>query len=74
MEYLRVPRDVRLETVAETLDFSHQALSERLRCAPETMIESTLTQHDSPRNHSSSGPAPMGEGLVDSGDERASTD
>ena len=64
MGYFGVPRDVDLETVAETLNISHQALSERLRRAHETMIESTLTQHDSPQS----------EELAESGDERESTD
>lgn len=50
MGYFSVPRGTDLQTVAETLDISHQALSERLRRAHETMIESTLTQHDSPQN------------------------
>ncbi|WP_368276914.1 helix-turn-helix domain-containing protein [Halocatena pleomorpha] len=44
MGYFKVPRDVGLETVAETLDISHQALSERLRRAHQTLIGSTIGQ------------------------------
>lgn len=74
MGYFGVPRGADLETVAETLDISHQALSERLRRAHETMIESMLTQHNSPQDHYSNGLARTGKGLLESGDERASTD
>lgn len=42
MGYFTVPREVDLDTVAETLDISHQALSERLRRAHRTLIETTL--------------------------------
>ncbi len=44
MGYFKVPRDAGLDTVAETLDISHQALSERLRRAHQTLIGSTIGQ------------------------------
>ena len=40
--YYEVPRDVDLGVLAETLDISHQALSERLRRATGSLIENTL--------------------------------
>lgn len=44
MGYFAVPREVNLVTVAETLDVSHQAVSERLRRAHHTLIKTTLGQ------------------------------
>lgn len=44
MGYFKVPRDAGLDTVAETLDISHQALSERLRRAHQTLIGITIGQ------------------------------
>jgi predicted DNA binding protein len=40
--YFAVPRDADLEAIATEMDISHQALSERLRRAHETLIEETL--------------------------------
>lgn len=45
MGYFTVPREVSLAEVAEALDISHQALSERLRRAHQTLIEITLCRH-----------------------------
>ncbi len=44
MGYFAVPRKVNLVSVAESLDVSHQAASERLRRAHHTLIETTLGQ------------------------------
>lgn len=49
MGYFAVPREVDLVTVAETLDLSHQAVSERLRRAHHTLIEITLGQRGAVR-------------------------
>ena len=40
--YFEVPRESSLEDVAEALDISHQALSERLRRGTSALIEDTL--------------------------------
>jgi predicted DNA binding protein len=40
--YYEVPRDLDASALAETLDISHQALSERLRRATGNLIENTL--------------------------------
>jgi predicted DNA binding protein len=41
--YYEVPRDIDMSALAETLDISHQALSERLRRATGSLIETTLS-------------------------------
>lgn len=48
MGYFTVPREVDLQTVADELAISHQALSERLRRAHKTMIETTLCRQGAP--------------------------
>ena len=40
--YYEVPRDIDMAALAETLDISHQALSERMRRATGSLIENTL--------------------------------
>jgi hypothetical protein len=40
--YFEVPREVTLEELADQLDVSHQALSERLRRAIDALVEDTL--------------------------------
>lgn len=40
--YFRVPRQITLDELAEILDISHQALSERLRRAHDALIRETL--------------------------------
>jgi predicted DNA binding protein len=40
--YYEVPRDIDMGVLAETLDISHQALSERLRRATASLIENTI--------------------------------
>lgn len=48
MGYFTVPREVDLQTVADELAISHQALSERLRRAHKTLIETTLYRQGTP--------------------------
>ena len=43
--YFTIPRETSLAALAEQLDISHQALSERLRRATGTLVESTLITH-----------------------------
>jgi predicted DNA binding protein len=40
--YYKIPRDIDIDTLADSLDISHQALSERLRRATSSLIENTL--------------------------------
>ncbi|WP_254544275.1 bacterio-opsin activator domain-containing protein [Halomarina pelagica] len=40
--YFRVPRETGLDALADDLDISHQALSERLRRGTEALVEETL--------------------------------
>ncbi len=40
--YFEIPRQISMEELAETLDISHQALSERLRRAYETLVNEEL--------------------------------
>jgi predicted DNA binding protein len=40
--YYQVPRENNLEDIADDLDISHQALSERIRRATQTLIEETV--------------------------------
>ena len=40
--YYSIPRDAAAQDLAEEMDTSHQALSERLRRAHETLVESTV--------------------------------
>jgi predicted DNA binding protein len=48
--YFAVPRDVDLEAVADGMEISHQALSERLRRAHQALIgETLLAKSDSPQ-------------------------
>lgn len=49
MGYYGVPREAKLECVAEDLQVSHQALSERLRRGHRNLIEKTLCQSTTPR-------------------------
>lgn len=44
--YFSVPREISTEELAERLDVSHQAVSERLRRGTETLIRSTLGDPD----------------------------
>jgi predicted DNA binding protein len=46
--YFRVPRDIDLDDLADGLDISHQALSERLRRGHETLIGKTLESGTDP--------------------------
>jgi len=46
MDYYEVPRGITLDGLADSLDISHQALSERLRRGHRNLIETTLC--DSP--------------------------
>lgn len=41
--FYAIPRDVTLQDLADELDISHQALSERLRRAHRTLVEQALT-------------------------------
>lgn len=50
MGYFAVPREADLQSVANELAISHQALSERLRRAHKTMIETTLCRQGAPAN------------------------
>ena len=43
--YFTVPREITLKELAEQRDSSHQALSEQLRRATGTLVESTLITH-----------------------------
>jgi predicted DNA binding protein len=43
MGYFEVPRSVTLQEIAEEFDVSHQAVSERLRRATNTLVEDALT-------------------------------
>lgn len=43
--YYDVPREVSLVDLAEKLDISHQALSERLRRAHETLVDASVNGH-----------------------------
>ena len=45
--YFDIPRGVDLDDLADELDISHQALSERLRRGHEVLIEETLLAHSS---------------------------
>jgi len=49
MDYYEVPRGATLECVAEDLQVSHQALSERLRRGHRNLIEKTLCQSTTTR-------------------------
>jgi predicted DNA binding protein len=40
--YYKVPRDIDIDGLADALDISHQALSERFRRATSSLIENTL--------------------------------
>jgi predicted DNA binding protein len=46
--YFRVPRDVDLDDLADDMDISHQALSERLRRGHETLLRETLLDGTDP--------------------------
>lgn len=47
-DYYRVPREITLDGLADELDISHQALSERLRRGHRNIIETTLQQRPTP--------------------------
>lgn len=44
--YFEIPRGISMEELADELDISHQALSERLRRAYETLVDSELQPAD----------------------------
>jgi len=48
MDYYDVPRAATIETVAEELQVSHQALSERLRRGHRNLIQATLRESPTP--------------------------
>lgn len=50
MDYYDVPRGVTLEGVAEELQISHQALSERLRRGHRNLIQTALCESPTPLN------------------------
>lgn len=53
--YYEVPRENNLEEIADDLDISHQALSERMRRATQALIEDTiLVSPQSENSHASS--------------------
>lgn len=47
--YYSIPREVNLEELAEPLDVSHQAVSERLRRGVESLVETTLAAQSEER-------------------------
>lgn len=49
MGYYDVPRDVTMSELADTLDVSHQALSERLRRAHASLVERALSSSNAER-------------------------
>ncbi|WP_336364739.1 helix-turn-helix domain-containing protein [Halalkalicoccus salilacus] len=53
--YFTVPRETSLADLAEQLETSHQALSERLRRATHNLVESTLVTHIDGSDEQSSG-------------------
>lgn len=52
MGYYEVPRDITLDDLAEELQVSHQALSERLRRGHRNLIETTLCESSRPLKNS----------------------
>lgn len=64
MDYFTVPREVDLQTVADELAISHQALSERLRRAHKTMIETTLCRQGALADTGSTQPTPADEAML----------
>ncbi|WP_282190242.1 helix-turn-helix domain-containing protein [Halocatena salina] len=56
MGYFKVPRDTSLAAVAESLDISHQALSERLRRAHQTLIGTMIRQQGSAQTTTKTAP------------------
>jgi hypothetical protein len=44
--YYEIPRETDLKDMAEDMDISHQALSERIRRGTETLVQDTLMMHE----------------------------
>jgi hypothetical protein len=49
-EYFAAPRETSLSELAEQLETSHQALSERIRRATDNLVESALITHSDESN------------------------
>jgi predicted DNA binding protein len=65
--YFAVPRDVDLEGLADGLDISHQALSERLRRGHQTLIGETLLPKSDPPQQSGTDDDPNDDSSVPPG-------
>jgi predicted DNA binding protein len=65
--YFAVPRDADLEDVADGLDISHQALSERLRRGHQALIGETLLPKSDPPQQSGTDDDPSDDGSMPPG-------